>query len=169
MPRMARREVTKTASNNPDLFSRCEASVCNPTPSDSIATSEATPTATPSVVSELGSTASRRFRTASSVRSRPFICPRAFAPRSAHNPPVGKHHDAIRKTLCQGPLVRHHHHGHPHRRLNFFQKQHDLFAVRAIQIASRFVGKQNRRAIYKRARQCATLLLAAAQFAGAML
>ncbi len=38
-----------------------------------MATSEATPTATPSVVSEFRSAASRKLRTANSVRSRPFI------------------------------------------------------------------------------------------------
>ena len=67
--RKSRRDVTTTVSNRPDFTSRRVASCCRPMPSESIATSEATPTEIPTVVSELRNTDSRRLRTASSARS----------------------------------------------------------------------------------------------------
>ena len=72
------RDRTEIVSNNPARATERSTSCCNPTPSESSATSEATPTEMPSVVSELRSTASRKFRAASSVRSPSFI---ASAPR----------------------------------------------------------------------------------------
>ena len=63
---------TETVSNNPARATERSTNCCRPTPSDSNATSEATPTAMPSVVSEFRRTASRKFRAASSVRSLAF-------------------------------------------------------------------------------------------------
>ena len=76
--RRSRREVTTTVSNNPDFIRRRDASCCNPMPRESMATSDATPTEMPMVVSEFRRTDSRRLRRASSVRSGSFIA--ALAP-----------------------------------------------------------------------------------------
>ena len=69
IPRASRREVTTTVSINPDFISRREAICCSPMPSESMATSDATPTEIPTVVSEFRRIDSRRLRNANSVRS----------------------------------------------------------------------------------------------------
>src|SRR5215472_14090626 len=69
MPRISRRDETKIVSNKPDFSNRRENKACKPVPSESIATSDATPTEIPIVVSEFLSNDSLRLRTASSVRS----------------------------------------------------------------------------------------------------
>ena len=68
-PRKSCREVTKTVSNMPDPARRRVANCCSPTPSESIATSDATPTEIPTVVSPLRNFDWRRLRTASSSKS----------------------------------------------------------------------------------------------------
>ena len=68
-PRRSRREVTTIESNSPERCNRRDANCCRPIPSESIATSDATPTEMPSVVSEFRSTDSRRLRPASSMES----------------------------------------------------------------------------------------------------
>ena len=55
--------------------------------------------------------------------------------------------------------------GHTERVLNFSQQEQDLFAVYAVEIASRLIGEKNCRTIHERARQRAALLLAAGEFA----
>ena len=67
--RRSRREVTTTVSKRPDFCRREFAICCSPMPSESMATSDATPTAIPTVVRELRSRASRRLRVARSVTS----------------------------------------------------------------------------------------------------
>src|SRR5579859_6403312 len=69
-------------SNRPDFASRLLAICCSPTPRESMATSEATPTLIPSVVSELRRTDSRRLRPASSIRSCAFTVALHLAPGS---------------------------------------------------------------------------------------
>src|SRR3984957_17406036 len=107
MPRWFVFELTKTASNKPDFESFLLASSCNPTPSDNIATSDATPTAIPSVVKEFRSTASRKLRAASSVKSRNFI-----AGSRGHQFPVAHGNNPVRVTRRAHLVVRHHHNRH---------------------------------------------------------
>src|SRR5271167_4039430 len=106
--------VTNTASNSPERDNRVLASSCNPTPSESIATSEATPTAIPRVVNELRSTASRRLRAASSVRSRNFI-----GGSLGHQFSIAHGDNPVRVTRGTHLVVRHHHNGHPQRPVYF--------------------------------------------------
>src|SRR6266446_6043474 len=70
MPRNAFFGVTIMVSKRPLCERRFAASCCRPTPRESIATSEATPTATPSVVRVLRRMDSRRLRRARSEERR---------------------------------------------------------------------------------------------------
>jgi hypothetical protein len=76
-------------------------------------------------------------------------------------PSVGKERDAIREFFGQGPLMRNHDDGHSKGILNLSQQEKDLFAIDAIEISGRLVGKQNCRTIDERAGQGAALLLTA--------
>jgi hypothetical protein len=76
-------------------------------------------------------------------------------------PSVGEQRDAIRELLGERPLVCDHDDGHPEGILELSQEKKNLFAIEAIEISRRLVGKQNRRAIYESASERAALLLTA--------
>jgi len=71
-PRKFRCDVTNTASKRPERVRRCEARVCSPTPSESMATREATPTATPAWLASCGEQLRVDCARPVSLRSRVF-------------------------------------------------------------------------------------------------
>jgi hypothetical protein len=83
-----------------------------------------------------------------------------------HNPAVEKMDGTIR-VLCKTLVMRHHADRGP-TGVKLFQEIHDGFAVAGVEVAGRFVGKQDGRFPGKGARHGDTLLLATGKLAGEM-
>ena len=66
-------------------------------------------------------------------------------------------------------IVRHHQDGHSHVFVQLAEQRHHLLAIAAVEISGWLVGQQHCGAIGQGARDCGTLLLAAAEFGGLVL
>src|SRR4029077_12405248 len=135
--------------------SRRDASCCSPMPRESMATSDATPTEMPIVVSEFRSTDSRKSRRASSVKSGIFIlslsfvnshasgrrAPQLMVRKIINQLSIRQEDQALGISLSQSPFVSHHHHGHSQLLIEFANQIHNLDAGMAIEISSWFIGE----------------------------
>jgi hypothetical protein len=150
MLRRSRREVTTTVSNKPDFTRRREASCCNPIPSESIATSDATPTEIPIVVSEFLSRRNVYIRLITNQLS------------------VRQKDHALRIALGESALMRHHHDGHAESLVKVPDHVHDFAAGVAVEISRGLVGQQKLRTVDQSASQRRPLLLATGKLARTM-
>ena len=86
----------------------------------------------------------------------------------AHQFSVVQHDYTVGETFSQRAFMGNHDNGHAQRGLKFAQQQKNLLTVDAVQISRGFVGEKNRWPVDQRACQCAPLLFAAREFAGAV-
>src|SRR4051812_40448728 len=167
--RRSRRDVATTVSNSPDFCRREFAICCKPIPSESMATSEATPTAIPTVVSELRSSASRRLRVARSVTSLNLMrAPQPLFLFVSDDLPVAEEDLARRVAIGKVALVRHHNHGDAASAIQILNEIEYLFAGLAVEIAGGFVGQQELGPIHQSAGQGDPLLFASGKLSGTM-
>src|SRR5580693_2084489 len=164
-PRKSRREVTTTVSNNPDFCNRLPANCCRPIPNESMATSEATPTEMPTVVSELRRMDSRRFRTATSslpAAGRDYIglIPDQF--------PIREKDHAAGIALGESAFVRNHDDRHAQRFVELSNEVHDFRTRLAVEIAGGLIRQQELRLINQCSCERGPLLLAARKFGRTM-